>query len=289
MSMKVPSNSIKDIRSYYKSQLIDFYPENEADVLLFRVLEEYTGLARMQVLMDPDFRITESELLKIHFAVKDLKNFRPIQYILGKTEFYGCTIHVNQGVLIPRPETEELVDYIIKEMDKSKPLSILDIGTGSGAIAIALKKECPLADLMAIDISQQAIKVAKENAKINQQAIKFYIKDILSPNQSDVGTFDLIVSNPPYVRFSEKKEMKPNVLNYEPSLALFVEDNDPLVFYEAIAGYALKHLKEGGVVYCEINQYLSEESEKLFYQKGFKNVLIKKDMNNNFRFLKAKI
>lgn len=286
--MKVPSNTIKDVRQYYKAQLQDYYPENEADVLLFMALEEYTGLSRTKVLIEPDNRISESQLLKIHFAVKDLKNYRPIQYILGKTEFYGCQILVNPDVLIPRPETEELVEWVVKEIKTEKKISILDIGTGSGAIAISIKKHCPLARVEAFDISPLALETAKLNAKNNKVDIDFYLNDVLNPEfKSENFKFDIIVSNPPYVRMSERKQMKPNVLDYEPGLALFVEDENPLLFYEAIAEYALIHLNVNGKVFCEINQYLGDETEKLFHQKGLSNVKIKKDINDNIRFVMA--
>ncbi|MCD4663694.1 MAG: peptide chain release factor N(5)-glutamine methyltransferase [Bacteroidales bacterium] len=286
--MEVISNKIGDIRSFYKLELINYYDEREVDTMLFMIIEEYAKLAKTKVLIDPEKTVSESELLKIHFAVKDLKNYKPIQYILGKTEFYGLPIIVNPNVLIPRPETEDLAELIIKENKNHENISILDIGTGSGCIAIVLKKYLTNAEVFAIEVSGNVLEVAKINSEINKTDIIFRQYDILQNDRiSGFPDFDIIVSNPPYVRKSEKKQMRENVLDYEPDQALFVDDEEPLLFYKAITNFAKIHLKPNGKIYCEINQYLGKETSVLFYNEGFKHVNIFKDINGNDRVLKA--
>ena len=286
--MEVKSNKIADIRKFYKRKLLNLYSENEADSLLFMLFFEFANLRKSDVILNPDQTISESELLKIHFAVKDLLNNKPIQYILGKTEFYGLTFQVNTDVLIPRPETEELVERIIKENNSDKNLRILDIGTGSGCIAISLKKHLQAAEITAIDISAGALNIATKNAIENDVDIAFRQIDFLDLFARDkLSDFDVIVSNPPYVRIQEKKQMKKNVLNYEPDLALFVENDDPFIFYEAIAAFAKTHLQPNGRVYCEINQYLGDETVGIFQKAGFKEIVLSEDINDNERILVA--
>ena len=286
--MEIRSGKIGDIRSFYKLELINYYDEKEADTLLFILFEEYAKLSKTDILLNPERTITESELLKIRFAIKDLKNYKPVQYILGKTEFYGIPVIVNNSVLIPRPETEELVEIIIKQNKTSESITILDIGTGSGCIAIALKKYLNNATVFAIDVSENALTVARINSEINKTDITFRQFDVLQ-NEAITGfpEFDIIVSNPPYVRKSEKKQMRENVLNYEPDQALFVEDAEPLLYYKALINISKSHLKPKGKIYCEINQYLGEETLALFMEKGFKQTEIFKDINGNDRVLSA--
>lgn len=287
--MQVSSNKIKDIRRYYKQQLADIYDEKETDSFLYMLFEEYAGLSKAQILLNAEATISESELLKIHFAVKALMNNKPIQYIIGSSEFYGLQFKVNPDVLIPRPETEELVELIIKENSEGKNHSIIDIGTGSGCIAITLKKYLPDSIVCALDFSTNALNVAKENAKSNELEIHFLKMDFLNArNWNKLDSFDIIVSNPPYVRESEMKQMHKNVLDYEPAKALFVEDENPLLFYSAIAQFAKGHLNNSGAVYCEINQYLAKGTSTLFLDAGFAQVDIFKDMNGNDRIIKAK-
>lgn len=288
--MEVKSNRIADVRSHYKSKLLDYYEEREADNLLFMILEEYAHLSKARILSEQFKTISESELLKIHFAVKDLLNYKPIQYILGKTEFYGLPLIVNSDVLIPRPETEELVEMVIKENRLTKKLRILDIGTGSGCIAIALKKNLPASEVFAIEISPAALHTAKRNASLNHVEIQFILQDFLNQdNQNRYGSFDIIVSNPPYVRNSEKNLMKKNVLNYEPAIALFVEDDDALFFFRKIAYFSFQNLNKSGLVYCEINQYLSNEILNLFHEQGFGFADLHSDLNGNNRFITAQL
>jgi release factor glutamine methyltransferase len=237
-------------------------------------------------------RMSESELLKFNFAVKQLKQQRPVQYILGKADFYKLQFVVNEQVLIPRPETEELVDLIIRELKQTNAPDILDIGTGSGCIAITLKKNLPAATVAALDVSEGALKVAMQNAVSNQVAVSFFQQDILKTNtlpEAVFRQFDCIVSNPPYICISEKKEMDKNVLEHEPHLALFVPDEDPLLFYKAIADFALNHLKPKGKLYFEINAAYGLETKQMLEKKGFKNVILISDLNNKNRILQGSL
>jgi release factor glutamine methyltransferase len=286
--MEVKSNKIIDIRNFYKAKLIPDYDEKEADNLLFMLIEEFTGISKAMVLSEPGRTISESELLKIHFAVKDLNNFKPIQYILGKTEFYGLKLEVNPSVLIPRPETEELAEMVVRENQNRQNLRIIDVGTGSGCIAIAIKKNLPEISMLGLDISAQAIKTADKNAIQNNVKIEFKVVNFLDKGTwSNLGLFDIIVSNPPYVRHSEKEFMKKNVMNYEPDEALFVDDKNPMIFYNAIVEFAYQNLIKTGIVYCEINQYLGKDILSLFSKSGFAEVEILKDLFGNDRFVKA--
>ncbi len=284
--MEVRSNRIGDIRSHYKRKLCEIYEEKEADNMLFMILMEFAGLNKAGILINHDQAVSESELLKIHFAVKDLLKEKPIQYILGKTEFYGLPFVVNSKVLIPRPETEEIVALVIEELKLNPNRNVLDIGTGSGCIAITIKKNIPEARVVALDVSDFAIEVAQLNAEINEVEIGFSKLDMLLPEKWNLkNSFDVIVSNPPYVRKSEKELMKKNVLDYEPGIALFVEDENPLIFYKAIAEFGQKYLNIGGKLFCEINQYLSEETQQLFAKQGYANVQVKNDMSGNPRII----
>jgi release factor glutamine methyltransferase len=231
--------------------------------------------------------MSESELLKFNFAIKDLKNNKPIQYILGKTEFYGLPFRVNPHVLIPRPETEELVDLIIRE-NKGNTLRILDIGTGSGCIPITLKKHLTAAEIHALDVSAEAIQVARENAELNEASLQFWHYDIRNEGKGwKEGLFDLIVSNPPYVLLAEKTGMEARVLNHEPALALFVEEGDPLFFYRRIMAFASLFLNAGGKLYLEINRALGKEMTGLLKKSGYTDIQLYKDLNGNDRILRA--
>lgn len=286
--MEVRSNKISDIRQYYKAKLLENYDEREAEALLLLLIEAYTGISKLKIISEPGLTLSESELLKVHFAVKDLNNHKPVQYILGKTEFYGLTIKVDKDVLIPRPETEELVEMVIKENQQGKKLRILDIGTGSGCIAIALKKFLPECEVVAIDISNPALNLAQINANSNKQSIEFKSFDILAENNwYRLGFYDIIVSNPPYVRHSERSIMKRNVIDYEPGIALFVDDQNPLVFYKAVAEFGAINLNKNGRIYCEINQYLGEDVLKLFSKQGYNEIELVQDINGHNRFIKA--
>jgi len=284
--VEVRTNKIGDIRSHYRLKLAQLYNDREADTLLFQLLSDITQMSKAHILSFPEKTISESELLRVHFGVKDLLKNKPIQYIIGNAEFYGLNFKVNSKVLIPRPETEELVEMVIKNIPENEPRKVLDVGTGSGCIAIAIKKLRPLCDILAIDISEFALEMAQQNAVLNNVQVQFKKVDFLKKNQVQLlPKFDIVVSNPPYVRNSEKLMMKKNVLDYEPLLALFVDDDNPLIFYEALASFCETNLQAGGMLFAEINQYLSAETEQLFTGNGFKNVNIEKDLFGNDRFL----
>lgn len=287
--MKFKTNKISDIRGYYLDELRKLYPMGEAGNFMDMIFEEYLSMTRIVRQLNPDFRLSESEILKVHSAVKQLKNFKPIQYIFGKAHFFGLDFFVDENVLIPRPETEELVQWIVDEYkDCGTALRILDIGTGSGCIAIVLKKNLPSAEVWAVDVSQGALEVARKNALFNQVEINFMQEDILKVDElGGTGFFDIIVSNPPYVRKSEKQEISKNVKDHEPGQALFVDDGDPLVFYRRIAEIAKKSLKPTGKLFLEINQYLSKETVDLLKGSGFTDLLLRKDLSDNNRMVRA--
>lgn len=269
--MRIASNRICDIERFAYSELKEVYPSDEIRNLLRIIFEEYLGWNLTTWLLSKQKTINQSDLLKIYFAIKDLKRHRPIQYITGKADFCGMTLAVNENVLIPRPETEEIV-ALAKSRSQS-PKRILDLCTGSGCIAIALAKVFPDAETTAVDISEKALEVARQNAWNQGVEIEFMQADILSDDLAELPLFDLIVSNPPYVRELEKAQMRPNVLDYEPHTALFVPDNDPLLFYRRIAEIAHKHLVTNGLLIVEINENLGEETAGLLRAKGFETSL----------------
>lgn len=280
----------------YKTQFIkalqNIYDVMEAESFFHLILEEKHQMKRIDLALNPDFILSEKEIQEWDLILEALKKEIPIQYILGRTEFFGLPFKVNEDVLIPRPETEELVEWIIQDAKmegfKSRDfgMKILDIGTGSGCIAITLAKNIPNAKVYAVDVSSKALKTAKENAAINQVEVVFLEKNILETNDLEMQ-FDIIVSNPPYVRNLEKEEIKKNVLDNEPHLALFVEDNDALIFYRKIAELAAENLNQNGRLYFEINQYLGEEMIELLHSKGFQDIELRKDIYGNDRMTKA--
>ena len=283
--MQWKTNKLIDLRKQYLEELSAFYDLTEAGSMLSILIQHFFSLSLSSLLSKPDFRLSESEMLQLHFAVKELKKYRPVQYIVGDTEFFGLPIKVNESVLIPRPETEELLELILSN-EKEKGQKILDIGTGSGCIAIALSKNMSEAQLTGIDISNDALELAAENCAINQTTIKFEQIDILDQNQWNLlEQFDLIVSNPPYVTHFEKNKMQENVLNYEPHLALFVPDNNALVFYEAILDFSMKHLNINGRFYFEINESKGDEIVKLAISKSFSKVKLHQDIHGKNRFI----
>lgn len=281
-----------DLKHIFHKELNGIYGANEVANFFYLCLEHFVKIPKFQLSIDPQFTLKPKETDAFFEVLEELKNQKPIQYILGETEFYGLKFKVDQNVLIPRPETEELVDWIIKSnKSRLEPLKILDIGTGSGCIAVSLAKHLKNAQVYALDISSEALEVANGNAKINGTEITFINADILDMKSyqsvfNETG-FDIIVSNPPYVRHSEQLEMKPNVLDHEPHLALFVEDNNALVFYKAIIDFATRYLNSNGEIYFEINQYLGEETKQLLIDAHFKNVDLLMDLNANNRMLKG--
>lgn len=278
----------KSYKSIFFQELFSIYDQYELDSFFYLILEHLLNLKRIDLALNPEMELNESDFNKWEVIVSELKKQKPIQYILGETEFYGLRFLVDENVLIPRPETEELIELIIKEQAKDKmqkaKVRILDIGTGSGCIAISLAKNSPNAQVFALDVSEKAILIAKKNAEINNVNVIFIHKNILETVNLE-QEFDSIVSNPPYVRMLEKAEINPNVLEYEPHLALFVEDNDALLFYRKIAELAKKNLSENGSLYFEINQYLAKETVDLLENLGFKNIVLHKDIYENNRMI----
>jgi release factor glutamine methyltransferase len=287
--MKVPSNLVRDIRKYYCEQLCSVYDSDEATAMVLILLEHYFKITRVKMALEPDMRLSESEMLTFHFAVKDLLKNKPIQYIIGETEFCDLKFKVNENVLIPRPETSELVYKIVnrQQTTDNRLRSIIDIGTGSGCIAISLAKRIPNSKVYALDISEKALEVAKENAINNDADITFIHDDILSLNNKIETKFDIIVSNPPYVRELEKADMRDNVLNWEPHNALFVSDSDPLIFYRNILEFAKNNLNQDGEIWFEINEYLGKEMTDLCKVYGFSDIEIFKDFRGKERIVKV--
>lgn len=287
--MRISSNKISDIVRYFHSELSSRYEKEEIDLFAEFCFSEFTGLTKKNILLEPERRVNESDLLKFSFAVKDLKRGRPIQYIIGKAWFYGLEFSVSNAVLIPRPETEELVSLVIAESSKhAESFSILDIGTGSGCIAVTLKKKIQRAHVYAVDVSEEALAVARQNAEQHECELKFIHADVLDETQyAQLPACTVIVSNPPYVKQSEKAVMKTNVLDYEPHRALFVREEDPLVFYRAIAAIGKQKLKSGGKIFVEINETLGLETCILFQQAGFTDVQLKQDLQGKDRMVVA--
>lgn len=281
---------IKQYRTQFIKELSPFYDAYEAESFFYLILENKHKLRQIDLALNHELTFSDGDLAIWGGFLNELKKEVPIQYLLGKTNFYGLDFEVNENVLIPRPETEELVEWIINENKegKSKKIKVLDIGTGSGCIAISLAKNLPNAEVYGIDVSKKAIETAKRNAINNNVDVTFMYQNILD---TDVLTcnFDIIVSNPPYVRNLEKEEIKKNVLDYEPHLALFVDDNDALVFYRKIAALAKSGLKENGKLYFEINQYLGKEMTDLLEKMDFKNIDLRKDIYDNDRMISCKV
>lgn len=285
--------TLLELRSKFLIDLKEIYPKSEILSFYFLLIEYYLGLKKVDISLSPGKELSAKESDLILSALHRLIKEEPIQYIIGETKFYGLTLKVDTHVLIPRPETEELADWIIKDSSESPGLRILDIGTGSGCIAISLAKHLPKAEVFALDISKKALQIAKYNAKHNKVFITLIEQDILNTNVTlkvvEHLQFDIIVSNPPYVRESEKEAMKKNVLAFEPHSALFVNDTNPFLFYKAIVEFAKKYLSKDGKLFFEINQYLSNEITQLLKKNGFTQIELRKDLFGNDRMIKATI
>lgn len=278
---------IKEYKLNFVQSLLPYYDEMEAESFFYLILENQHHLKRIDLALDTNKELTVPEISIWNSILEKLKKQIPIQYILGSTHFYGSEFFVDENVLIPRPETEELVDWIVKlnsKLSKKKNLKILDIGTGSGCIAVSLAKHILNSEVFAVDVSEMALEVAKKNAKLNNVSVTFIKKNILETNSLD-QKFDIIVSNPPYVRNLEKAEIKGNVLDNEPHLALFVSDNDPLIFYKKIGELAVSNLNPNGQLFFEINQYLGNETQNLLGSIGLKNIELRKDIYDNDRMI----
>lgn len=283
---------LKTLRDNFLTVLKEDFPDTEIQSFFYLLTDHFLKMKRLDVTLNLNMQISTEILEKFENAIGRLENHEPIQYIIGQTEFYGLPFRVNENTLIPRPETEELVAWILDSAKAStKGLSILDIGTGTGCIAISLAENLPSAKVYAIDVSQKALTIAKHNAKLNDVNVRFFEVDILDwrKNSGNLGVedlkFDLIVSNPPYVRELEKTYMQTNVLDYEPALALFVTNDDPLVFYKEIIQFAMEHLKDNGKLFFEINQYLGVELLDLLNNYNFENIILKKDIFGNDRMI----
>jgi len=277
------------LATQYKIELESIYGDDEAEALFSLAAEHVLGLSPAKLRMVKDTSLTFINLQKLLSILNDLKIGKPIQHILGVAHFYGGIFEVNSHVLIPRPETEELVDWIIQDhkLSEAHHAKLLDIGTGSGCIPISLKKHLPDFEVFSIDVSAEALEVANRNAQAIDVEVKFIESDILD-YKTDLK-FDIIVSNPPYIRELEKLEMHNNVLMNEPHLALFVSNDNPLVFYEAIADLSIQNLNPKGSLYLEINEYLSKETIDMLNAKGFKNITLTKDMQGKDRMIRVKI
>lgn len=290
--MKIASNKLSDLYQFWKSELVSIYDEEELYAIFELTCEHFLGYTKTETKQNIQNNINQSDVLKIYDTAKALKKGQPIQYILGVAYFYDLSFKVTPATLIPRPETEELVHNIINQFKKAKPLSmsILDIGTGSGCIPITLKKHLPQSKVSAIDVSEDALTIAKYNAQKNEVEVEFIKEDILdlSSLNDNISSFNLIISNPPYVLKSEAGQMAERVLNYEPHLALFVEDNDPIIFYKSIINFCGKHLYPNGYVYFELNPMYALAVKDYAIKVGlFQTAEIVKDMSNKERFFIA--
>lgn len=263
--MKTPKELLNEVAQQLKP-----YEGNEQQTIAKWLLEDICGLTHSDFMFNEPMIFEQSTVLQN--AIERLNKHEPVQYVLGEAEFYGFKFKVNPAVLIPRPETEELIDLILSQVDKKQPLRILDIGTGSGCIAISLAKKLPHAQVSAWDVSLEALAVASTNATLNNAHVLFEQKDALTLTNI-IETFDVIVSNPPYVKTSESASMRANVLAFEPHLALFVADENPLIFYEKIFDFAQTNLTENGSIYFEINQALGTGTVNLFTKNGFSATL----------------
>jgi release factor glutamine methyltransferase len=272
----------QQLSSQLKIQLAEIYDAGEASAISKIVMDHFSLSGKIP---------TKEQLKELNLITQQLLSLRPVQYVLNEAWFYNLKFEVNESVLIPRQETEELVDMILKEIKFQKQnLKILDIGTGSGCIPITIKKNISDVEVFAVDVCSEALHLAVTNAANHETDINFQLIDFLDESKwCELGMFDIIISNPPYIKTSESKTMNENVLKYEPHIALFVPDDDALIFYKKIAEFALTHLAPGGKVYVEINQKMGKETVNVFEEKGFKKVEIIKDMSGNERFINAKM
>lgn len=269
-----------------KKMLAGYYPDAEASALAKMLLVEVLHFSTLELFGGKDKEVFKKDLDVLYEISRRLQNQEPIQYIIGKETFCGMPFVVNRHVLIPRPETQDLVEWIAEEDQQTNPCRLLDMGTGSGCIAISLAKKLPHAQVEAWDISREALEVAHQNALSNQVKVDFHLQDILSVSPGTTK-WNVIVSNPPYITNKEKAEMEANVLNWEPHTALFVPDHDPLLFYRKIAQLGMSMLVNGGALYFEINRAYGTETIAMLQALGYENIIIRKDRFNNERMIKA--
>ena len=283
---------VKTLKTYFNQELLGYYPEKEIHSFFYLLSEHILKMKRIDISVRGYEVVLSKKQQRFENAIKRLKAYEPIQYIIGKTSFFDLELKVDSSVLIPRPETEELVHWVINDLEtESDTNNILDIGTGSGCISIALDTNLPNAKVSALDISEKALSIAKSNALLNDAKVDFYECDILNvesyQNKFKTSQFDIIVSNPPYVRDQEKQDIEDNVLKYEPHIALFVEDDNALQFYQAIINFANVFLNEKGWIYFEINENLGEDMVKLLENANYNYVRLKKDLFGKERMIKA--
>lgn len=278
---------LREIKNIYHGELGSLYPKDEVDSLFNRVIAHYLNLQGFILAFQPDYSLTKEEEQPVFEALAQLKQEVPLQYILGETEFMGLSIHVDPSVLIPRPETEELVVWILGDLNEDVEVkSIIDIGTGSGNIAIAIKKKLPHARVWGMDISAGALSLARKNGEINEVDVNWIQHDILSTKRPN-EVFDIVVSNPPYVLESEREVIRSNVKDHEPESALFVPDQDPLLYYRAILEFNKTNLADGGRVYFEINEALGKQLSQLLREYGYSEIQVKKDIFGKDRMIRA--
>lgn len=279
--------TIKDIFAIFKQELAALYDPQETEAITLTVLTELLNSSKGIIKAFPEKELTLTQQEEINNILIQLKTGKPLQYALGYAEFYGLKFIVNPATLIPRPETEELVQWALSSVAAAE-VNILDIGTGSGCIAISIKKNIPNAQVTAIDISPEALHIAKQNAVMNEVEINFIEADILNKkSEIEIPKSEIIISNPPYVTLEDKKRMHVNVIDFEPHTALFVPENDSLLFYNAITDYALNNLVKGGLLFFEINESLGKETVELLENKGFKDVELRQDMSGKDRMVRA--
>lgn len=290
--MDIRNNLLVELKKKYVNDLLNYYNEKEAEQLVTILIEHFFGISRNELIINSDHRLSESEILKLHKAFKELKQYKPVQYITGVVEFHGLKLKVSPDVLIPRPETEELVQLVTK-LETDKCLTVLDIGTGSGNIAIGLSSLLSEANMHASDISENAINIARNNAALNFQDISFHFHDILNNEESIRNSrggkvmFDVIVSNPPYVTQDDKKKMQRNVIDYEPHRALFVPEDNPMVYYLSIIKFCENNLVQGGRIYFEINEGMGDKMVELLKKFNYSDILLRRDMYGKYRFVSS--
>jgi len=274
---------------YIRQELKDSYPAEEVESFIRMIFSWLKNYSLTDLILKKDDQLNNDDHDKIFEIVTRLKKYEPIQYIFGEAEFYGLKFQVSEHVLIPRPETEELVDWIIKDQPHTGA-RILDVGTGSGCIPISLKKNLPETIVSACDVSGDALNIAHRNAELNQTEVYFFELDILASTQTELPhQIDILVSNPPYIRLSEQELMQENVLDFEPHLALFVENDKPLLFYEALALFGQKNLTPGGLIYWEINEAFGPQCCDLLMKTGYSDVSLRKDLNGKDRMVKGRL
>jgi len=281
-------NIMQQAFQHIHNSLSGIYDDSEIRNISFLLLEKLTGFSRTQLLTNKSTIFSFEQRQEFEGFVEKLKKNTPIQYVLGETEFYGLRFAVDESVLIPRPETEELVEWIKNDCKNSASLQILDVGTGSGCIAVSLKNELPFVEITAFDVSENTLETARKNAEQNDLQVDFQQIDILQENRFS-QKWDIIVSNPPYIPEKERMNMQKNVREHEPSIALFVPDETPLLFYEKIAQFAQNHLTDNGKLYFEIHFDAGKSVMNLLRSLNFKNIELRKDLSGNDRMVRAEI